>query len=339
MSDADRIREVLLQISELVRSVTQEGGTAEHEHFEEETEGVEQQVAATSGCTLKVLPKRLVVKAAEVARKINPVNAPQPGPLAAMGVTLPLDPLRIALLTSKYWGPATRKLTVSFMESTPANLRARIVQHLNAWAASAGVSFVETGGTGEVRISRGPGGFWSFLGTDVKLIPTHLPTMNLEGFTMSTPESEYRRVIRHEAGHTLGFPHEHMRRELVSRIDPAKAYPFFLATQGWDKATVDQQVLTPLDDRSIFATPPDQTSLMCYQLPASITRDGQPILGGVDINRTDALFAGIIYPKLGFGDVKAGRKERVEQEEEFVPTMAQAYAQDWGAAQDPQLIM
>lgn len=339
MSDTDRIREVLLQISELVRSVTSEGGTAEHEHFEEETEGVEQQVAATSGCTLKVLPKRLVVKAAEVARKINPVNAPQPGPLAAMGVTLPLDPLRIALLTSKYWGPATRRLTVSFMEPTPADLRARIVSHLNAWAANAGVSFVETGGTGEVRISRGVGGFWSYLGTDVKLIPTHLPTMNLEGFTMSTPESEYRRVIRHEAGHTLGFPHEHMRRELVARIDPVKAYAFFLATQGWDKTTVDQQVLTPLDERSIFATPPDQTSLMCYQLPASITRDGQPILGGVDLNRTDALFAGIIYPKLGFGDVKAGRKEKVEQEQEFVPTMAQAYAQDWGAAQDPQLIM
>ncbi|WP_208719199.1 M12 family metallopeptidase [Corallococcus sicarius] len=339
MSDTDRIREVLLQISELVRSVTQEGGTAEEQHFEEEPEGVEQQVAATSGCTLKVLPKRLVVKAAEVARKINPVNAPQPGPLAAMGVTLPLDPLRIALLTSKYWGPATRKLTVSFLESTPANLRARIVSHLNAWATNAGVSFVETGGTGDIRISRGPGGYWSYLGTDVKLIPTHLPTMNLQSFTMNTPESEYARVVRHEAGHTLGFPHEHMRRELVARIDPVKAYAYFLATQGWDKATVDQQVLTPLDDRSIFATPPDQTSIMCYQLPASITRDGQPIMGGFNINPTDAAFAGLIYPKFGFGEVKAGRKERVEQEEEFVPTMAQAYAQDWGAAQDPQHIM
>jgi hypothetical protein len=29
-------------------------------------------------------------------------------------------------------GPAARKLTVSFMESTPADLRARIVSQLNA---------------------------------------------------------------------------------------------------------------------------------------------------------------------------------------------------------------
>ncbi len=36
---------------------------------------------------------------------------------------------------------------------------------------------------------------------------------------MQTPESEYHRVVRHETGHTLGFPHEHMRKELVEKID------------------------------------------------------------------------------------------------------------------------
>ena len=44
-------------------------------------------------------------------------------------------------------------------------------------------------------------------------------------------------------------------------------------------------------------TPPDQTSIMCYQLPGSITRDGRPILGGPDINQTDYAFAGRIYPR------------------------------------------
>jgi hypothetical protein len=37
---------------------------------------------------------------------------------------------------------------------------------------------------------------------------------------------------------------------------------------------------------------------MCYQLPATITKDGQPIRGGLDINASDARFAGIIYPKI-----------------------------------------
>ena len=97
---------------------------------------------------------------------------------------------------------------------------------------------------------------------------------------MNTRESEYHRVVRHETGHTLGFPHEHMRRELVARIDPQRAYAYFLATQGWDRAMVDAQVLTALDDASIFGTPADQDSIMCYQLPGQITVDGQPIRGG-----------------------------------------------------------
>lgn len=257
-------------------------------------------------CTPKILPNRLLMQAAETAVKIYPVNAPAFGPLAAVAPDLPLDPMHLAVLTSKYWGPARRVLTVSFMESTPANLRARIISHMNAWVTAC-ISFVETQGTGNVRISRGPGGYWSYLGTDIRLIPLNRPTMNLQSFTMNTPESEYKRVVRHETGHTMGFPHEHMRKVLVDRIDPEKAYEYFLRTQGWDKQTVDQQVLTPLDERSIMSTPADQTSIMCYQLPASITRDGKPILGGVDINRTDYVFAGQIYPNAaGAGAGSAG---------------------------------
>jgi hypothetical protein len=210
-----------------------------------------------------------------------------------------ITPLAIAVLTSKYWGPEPRKLTVSFMESTPADLKARIISHMNAWRKRAGISFVETRGTGDVRISRGPGGYWSYLGTDILLIPRNRQTMNLQGFTMNTAESEYKRVVRHETGHSLGTPHEHMRRALVERIDREKAYRWFWENYGWDKATVDAQVLTPLDETSLMSTPPDQTSIMCYQLPGDITKDGEPILGGSDINETDYAFMGKIYPKPG----------------------------------------
>jgi len=36
---------------------------------------------------------------------------------------------------------------------------------------------------------------------------------------------------------------------------------------------------------------------MCYQIPGNITRNGRPILGGTDIDASDAAFAGLIYPK------------------------------------------
>src|SRR5215212_7552272 len=61
---------------------------------------------------------------------------------------------------------------------------------------------------------------------------------------------------------------------------------------------VDAQVLTPLDATTIIGTEPDQDSIMCYQLPGEITKDGAPIRGGTDINDSDARFAGLIYPKI-----------------------------------------
>jgi Astacin (Peptidase family M12A) len=266
-------------------------------------------------CTPKVLPARLLVRAAKTAVKINPVNAPVFGPVASVALDAIMEPQHIAVLVSKYWGPSARTLTVSFMESTPADLRARIVTHMNAWTDTACISFVETSGTGDVRISRGPGGYWSYLGTDITHIPKNRQTMNLEGFTMNTDESEYRRVVRHETGHTLGFPHEHMRQDLVDRIDPQKAYVYFLQTQGWSQTVVDQQVLTALDEASLMGTPVDETSIMCYQLPGSITRDGQPIVGGLDINQTDYAFAGKIYPQVGASSIRAQHG-------------------DWGASED-----
>jgi hypothetical protein len=123
-------------------------------------------------------------------------------------------------------------------------------------------------------------------------------TLNLDSFTMSTPESEFVRVVRHEAGHTLGFPHEHMRKELVDLIDRAKAIAYFGRTQGWTRQEVEFQVLTPLSKGSLIASEfADPKSIMCYQIPGSITKNGQPIVGGTDIVASDRAFVGRIYPR------------------------------------------
>jgi hypothetical protein len=297
MSEVERLRETLSQIAEMA-SAAGNGAYAPGEHDADAGHGDGPGVDVP-GCSVRSLPRRLLMKAAATAMRINPVNAPLAAPVGAGADFGVMDPMRIAVLTAKYWGPTPRRLTVSFMESTPADLRARILGHMNAWTKSGCVSFAETQGTGDVRITRSQAGYWSYLGTDILHIPRNRPTMCLQQFSMSTPESEYKRVVRHETGHTLGFPHEHMRKELIARIDPKKAYRYFLETQGWDKAMVDAQVLTPLDDRTIMGTPSDQTSIMCYQLPASITKDKKPIIGGTDINATDYAFAGRIYPKPG----------------------------------------
>jgi hypothetical protein len=156
-----RLREALAKIAEAATDALHGNGDSEEEHnYGDTSEKVSEQDKLV--CTPKALPTRLLVKAAATAVKINPVNAPVFGALAEVAADFQVtEPLRIAVITSKYWGPTPRRLTVSFLESTPANLRARIVSHMNAWTRTGCISFVETSGTGDVRISRGSGGYYS----------------------------------------------------------------------------------------------------------------------------------------------------------------------------------
>lgn len=254
-------------------------------------------------CRPKSLSRDRWVAAAKRAVSINPANYAHAERLAAVLPRFNVEPLHIAVMTTKYWGTGGVKLTVGFLDNFSLSLRRRILSHMNAWAKSANVEFTESNTDPQVRIDRrtgGDGGYWSYVGTDVLEIPSHEPTMNLEGFTMSTPESEFVRVVRHETGHTLGFPHEHMRRQIVSKIDRHEAERYFHDLAGWSPEEVQAQVLTPLEESSIFGTPDtDETSIMCYHLPGRIMSDGEPVFGGEDINEIDYAFAARIYPKGG----------------------------------------
>jgi hypothetical protein len=251
-------------------------------------------------CSPKFLPANQLIAAARTAVEINPHNHPPVERLAAVMPGFRATPARIAVLTKKYWGIKGVSLTVGFLDNPPINLRKRILQHMNAWSKTGNVKFVETKTSPQVRIARmggADGGYWSYLGTDITHIKPSDPTMNLEAFTMTTPDSEFYRVVRHETGHTLGFPHEHMRKALVDKIDRKKAIKYFMATQGWSEEEVIAQVLTPIEESALMSTAADPRSIMCYQIPGELTKDGKPIIGGTDIDKSDFNFAGTIYPK------------------------------------------
>lgn len=247
-------------------------------------------------CTTMYLPAETQLEAARIATDINPINRPASDIMGISGIILP--PNSLAVLTARYWGNGGVRLTVGFMEQTPVDLQKKILSHFNAWGEFCNVTCSLTATDPQVRITRSGQGYWSYLGTDILSIPRNEPTMCLQGFTMSTSEREFRRVVRHEFGHTMGFPHEHMRRQIVQRLDPQKTIAYFRQTQGWSPAMVQQQVLTPLAEQSIMGSPDaDETSIMAYSLPAQITVDNRPIIGGSDIEHQDREFAAKIYPK------------------------------------------
>ena len=212
---------------------------------------------------------------------------------------------RLALLTGNRWPEAGVRLSVQFLDSPSPALRKRLLLHMNAWNKTANIRFEETHQKGHVRVTRSNDpkweGFWSWVGTQILAIEDEdEPTMNLQEFTMKTEDSEFHRVVRHEAGHTLGFDHEHMRSDLVKKIDVKKAIAYYKGTDGWTAKETRAQVLTPLSAKSIMGTTEsDTTSIMCYQIPGEITKDGKEIPGGLDINARDYAFAGKVYPKKG----------------------------------------
>jgi hypothetical protein len=250
-------------------------------------------------CSPKSLPISQLLSSATTAVKVNPHNQPNLERLSSIMPGFRATPARIAVMTKKYWGIGGVKLTVGFLDNPPSDLRKRILSHMNAWSATANVKFTETKDAPQVRIAREggrDGGYWSYLGTDILHIQKNKATMNLEGFTMDTPDSEFYRVVRHETGHTLGCPHEHMRKALVDKIDRQKAIDYFMATQDWSEEEVIDQVLTPLEESALISSLADAKSIMCYQIPGELTINGKPIIGGKDIVASDFKFMGAIYP-------------------------------------------
>jgi hypothetical protein len=89
-----------------------------------------------------------------------------------------------------------------------------------------------------------------------------------------------------------------MREEIVNGIDVEKAVRYFKKSDGWSRKQVMDQVLTPLRASTLTATEkPDLKSVMCYWLPGEIMKDGKAVPGGTDINKKDARFAALQYPK------------------------------------------
>jgi hypothetical protein len=253
-----------------------------------------QAATAIPVCTEVALPEEQWLVAAQAAIALQPANAPM---LALMEKP---ETAYIGVLTTKWWGEAGKELTVGFLDRPSSALASKVLAMANRWGEFCNVKFHLSQTSPDIRVSFGPGGYWSHLGTDCRQIPAGKPTMNLENFTLRTPESEWVRVVCHEFGHALGCPHEQQRQAILDLLDERKTIAYFKRTQGWSEAQVRSQILTPLEERSFTGSPrADMASIMCYSFDGSCTKSGKPIPGGADFSQSDREHMAKIYPRPG----------------------------------------
>jgi hypothetical protein len=98
--------------------------------------------------------------------------------------------------------------------------------------------------------------------------------------------------ILHEFGHALGLLHEHQSVfENKIEWDEEKVYKWAQKNYGWDKETVNEEILVKytknlidLPNSSVY----DADSVMLYTYPAELTLNGKGSIGGPRLSSTDA---------------------------------------------------
>lgn len=249
-------------------------------------------------CIPKSLPAEHAVGAALRAMAHNPENVPEIHP-PHLGL---LHPLEIASVTSKRWKPGST-ITVGFLGGS-AQTRARVLKHMRRWSEVCNILFaLADTSVAQVRIAFEPGlGSWSYIGTDVLSIDRGEPTMNLGWIDDDTPETEVRRVVVHETGHTLSFEHEAQLGEALGTVvfnKPAVYQWFTGPPNNWTQAEVDQQILTPLDLAGVEHSDWDKRSIMEYFFESSWLIPPTDIPQTTDLSPIDIDRAAAWYPRSG----------------------------------------
>src|SRR5688500_19177388 len=83
-------------------------------------------------CTPKRPPEAKLIEAARHACSRNPLNFAPVHRLARVVPGFEANRMRLAVVTTKYWGTQGVDLSVGFLDSPTPTLRRRILQHMHA---------------------------------------------------------------------------------------------------------------------------------------------------------------------------------------------------------------
>src|SRR5947209_18373370 len=99
MSQIQELRDALAKIARIASDVSKGKGTGGGGNG-----GEAAPAGDVPGCSIKALPKRVLIQAAKHAAEDNPANDPQMAPIAGDVGFAVLEPMQVAVLTQQYRG-------------------------------------------------------------------------------------------------------------------------------------------------------------------------------------------------------------------------------------------
>jgi hypothetical protein len=226
--------------------------------FAHDLRGIAGEVNATNARTQQKIDE-IVAYRKVMARQVQPGN----GQVEAV------------VRTALRWN--TPRITVCFQDGTTEG-QSRVAAVAREWSQDTGVVFdfevadsprlCDAARPSDIRVSFGPGGFWSYVGTIAREIPPDRPTLNLDGLSHAGDLTDYEHsVVLHEFGHALGFEHEHQSPQ--SGCQEQFNWPYLYSSMGWEPEKVRFN-MARFDQSSsmngLESTAFDRTSVMLYAL-------------------------------------------------------------------------
>lgn len=120
-------------------------------------------------------------------------------------------------------------------------------------------------------------------------IGTEFSITNIYAFNQGT--------ILHEFAHALGRFHEHQNPDPSNPLNfiSDKVYTYYKNKMGWDKSTVDSQILQALPIELVSTLPFDYKSIMNYDIPPDLNQDGVSTHRGTEYSDGDKAWFTLVY--------------------------------------------
>jgi hypothetical protein len=163
------------------------------------------------------------------------------------------------------------------------------------------ISYVTGTTPADIRVAFSPNASWSHIGSNAQYVNQSQATCNIGwGWNSKNAAGVYQDgVVRHEFLHAIGAQHEQCNVNGGICWNKEVVYADLLASNGWDRATVDHNVFFLCSGSQYQSTTWDKNSVMHYRVIARWTCDNKEIPGNNFLSPTDVSFWSNAYKKSG----------------------------------------